>query len=151
LSFTRLLEDWQRLNPTLADMYIALIFRVCCIHASFHKKLRAASNTADPQHNLRTLEVLSQIERDMNVCLAILEQYADASPVALTVYNVALKTVMDQRITELEKAEVTMGVDIPIRKSGAGGLVEIEKDEQIDAQAKQLRSLRAVYEQNAVV
>jgi hypothetical protein len=122
---TRLVETWRPLNPTFQfhlDPHVGVLTRICCVHASFHKKFRRALNGPDPDQNSVWLRSL---------------------------YNVVCKMIGDERISDDEKQEALLRVDIPRRMSSAGqldGQLDVE-EEQIEAEAKQLKNLLSIYEQ----
>lgn len=97
VTFTRILEKWISLNPLLEfhhmSNFVPLIFMTLCLHASFHRKLQRSlitdSGSADFQATASDL--LSQIDREVQVCLAVLRAYGKRWSSLERLYELALK------------------------------------------------------------
>lgn len=143
LLFTRLIEEWRLLNPDFKnhiESSLTLVFRICLLHTSFYKKFKRSTLPG------RSMDVLTQVERDMRACLDVLALYARRTPWAMAVYNLARKTVSEHRISVLELQEARQAVDFSRRPSLTGEPMEVDEDEAIEDEARQLQGLLGVYE-----
>ena len=147
ITVTRILEEWRQLNPSFAyhlEPHVTMLSRVCFVHASFRRKFRCSLNGPDPAKNLRTLEVLEGIDRDILSVLNVLERYAFYSAWCRSFYNLACKVTGEQRISETDTHEAYLLVDIPNRRSPDSLRLDTE-DEQIEAEAQQMKNLLTIY------
>ncbi|KAI9019161.1 hypothetical protein DFJ74DRAFT_676199 [Hyaloraphidium curvatum] len=163
LLFTRLLEDWVRLNPTFLhhlEANVTLVLRVCSLHASFHKRFRRSIEAGrlarlqrfqvpDSGASATTVDLLAQVDRDLAVCMDVLARYADRAPFMRAVYNLAQKITADGRISLAEVYEARNAVDIARPRSGSMGPGSPEGEDDDGAivdEAKQLMNVLGVYE-----
>lgn len=145
---TRFFEDWQRINPTFKHHImgpITLIFRLCCLHASFYRRFRRSIFGSDPAG------LLSGVEHDVQVCLNVLAGYARHANFGRGIYNFAQKIVSDQKMDEvdidkgwmrLDNIEITSEGTVVVEDTGVEGSV----DGGVIAEALQLKKLFEVYQ-----
>lgn len=107
--YTRFLENWVRLNPTLKHHSITNInvtFRTFCLHASFRHKFMRALNSGTSMPAALSETVLSHVDHDFDVCLDVLRRYAVKADFLNNLYNLAIKiaaaAVIDEK--DLERA-----------------------------------------------
>jgi len=117
-------------------------FQMFVLHVSFHKKFRRA---IDPEQSTRTLEALSHIERDTKSALDVLKSISMSETREWTrfVYEIAC----NQRISDLDKQRFWNKVEVT-RETPIGAEHDASFGEaHLDAEAKQLQQLLALYGQ----
>jgi hypothetical protein len=148
LLFTRLLEDWKELNPEFThhlEANLVLIFRICCLHASFYKKFRRSFNQGLlPQAAAE--DILNQVAKDIVACLSCLAQYAKISKWTSAVYVLAQKMANEQNISVMELHGIRQHIDLPEHDEASGEDETEEEEGGIVGEARQLQNMLGVYE-----
>lgn len=118
IAYTRVLASWITLNPQL-DCHISggsIIFRVLCRHVASVRYLRSSaassSSLGNFSHSHLTI-VIQEVDRDVIICLEMLERFARKGSWMVPLYNVAKKLVDGTRITDLELEMAKMRIDLP--------------------------------------
>lgn len=124
IAYTRLLASWIKYNPYLESHVSSglTVFRVLCLHVSSARKVRglleAAANANRRDVYESILGVLSDIEKDANTCLDILDRDSKKGSYLLPTARLARKLVDGERVTELDLAMHKMEVDLPDDSAG---------------------------------
>lgn len=125
ISYTRLLESWVALNPTFEHHVISnvpLVFQVTCMHAAFSRRfwMNLQTNSLGPIDYIAAGELLGQVERDVQLCLSVLQAYAAKMPSFAKLYLLAFKIVSAIQVTPEEIDEARFRREPTPMASSAG-------------------------------